>query len=160
MKGRQHNRPAYGKLIILVILISVAFFLSAQTWPSVSDTIGYVYAGRQLANEYGLKYIGQNKQGGGPCFSLYAFQIRIPDNPHIFQGLPPRSPILLTDSKTLIDQAQVVHCVVPLLAIVGLLALGVAVIPVLNQLYYGGILFPSYALLAGEIAPRGNQHVT
>jgi hypothetical protein len=104
------------------ILCGMAFLLLAQRLPTISDPIGYVYAAERLANGQGLTHEDANNQFGPTYFSLYAFQIRRSDDLRMYLGFPPGLPILLTAGILLTERATAVHYVVPLLAMVGLVA--------------------------------------
>jgi 4-amino-4-deoxy-L-arabinose transferase-like glycosyltransferase len=114
----------YARILLLTLLgLSTVFFLwFAQTIPVISDTIGYVYAGERLAAGHGLTFEDPLNEGAGPYFSLYAFQIRRPDDARMFLGYPPGFPILLATAIWLSGQATAVYYIVPLLALLGLAA--------------------------------------
>lgn len=122
MQGNRRDALARGLLAALIVLNGTFFFSLAQTWPDVSDTIGYAYAGQRLAAGYGLTFEDVNNQIAGPYFSLYAFQIRRAGDPRMFLGFPPGFPILLAAGIVLTGSPTAVYYVVPLLAILGLLA--------------------------------------
>jgi hypothetical protein len=109
-------------LLALLSLSSVFFFRSVQTIPTISDTIGYVYAGQRLAAGHGLTYEDSHNELAGPYFSLYAFQIRRPDDARMFLGYPPGFPLLLAAGVLLTGWTTAVYYVTPILAVVGLIA--------------------------------------
>lgn len=121
VKVSKCNNVAHGILIALILLGGTFFFSLAQTLPDTSDTIGYVYAGQRLASGHNLSFEDVNNQIAGPYFSLYAFQIRRPDDARMFLGFPPGFPILLATGIVLTGASAAVYYVVPLLAALGLL---------------------------------------
>lgn len=108
--------------VIWAILIGIAFILLAETTPMISDSIGYVYAAERLADGQGLTYEDPNNQYGPSYFSMYAFQIRQPETLQMFLGFPPGFSLLLAGGILLTGQTTAVFYVVPLLAVLGLLA--------------------------------------
>jgi hypothetical protein len=107
-------------MVALAIAVGATIFSLTQTSPSISDTIGYAYAGQRLASRDGLTYLDPNNELAGPYFSLYAFQIRRPEDPRMYLGFPPGFPMLLLAGIRLTGNLQTIHYVVPFLAIVGL----------------------------------------
>lgn len=109
-------------LLALVILIGATFFSVAETLPTGSDELGYVYAGERLSNHDGLTYEDPNNVLAGPYFSPFAFQIRRTDDARMFLGYPPGLPILLASGIKLTNQVEAIYFVIPFFAILGTLA--------------------------------------
>lgn len=108
-------------LLILICIMGAFFFRYAQQMPSISDTIGYVYAAEQLASGHGLVFEDSNNDEVAPFFSLFAFQIRRDNSPHLYLGFPPGFPLLLALGILLTGSLNAVHYVVPFLSVVGLI---------------------------------------
>ncbi len=103
-------------------LVAVALLALTQTQPDISDPIGYVYAGQRLSQGHGLTFEDANNTVAGPYFSLYAFQIARPDDPRHYLGFPPGFPILLAAGSLVGADSRAIHYVVPLLAVLTLVA--------------------------------------
>ncbi len=108
--------------LILLVAVGGGFLILAETLPVGSDSIGYIYAGEQLAQGNGPTYEDSNNQLAGPFFSMFAFQIRQPDDPRMFLGFPPGLSILLAFGIWLTGNVIAVHYVVPVLSIASLIA--------------------------------------
>lgn len=122
--GREQVRSylAHGVLVLLLIVQGTAFFSIAQTVPTISDPIGYVYAAQRLANGHGPTFEDANNLTAGPYFSMFAFQIRRTDDPRMFLGFPPGCSLLMAAGILLTGKAAAAYYVVPLLAVLGLVA--------------------------------------
>jgi hypothetical protein len=76
-----------------------------------------------MADGHGLTYKDVNNQIAGPYFSMYAFQIwRDDDSSRTFLGFPPGFPLLLASAITVTGSSTTVYFVVPILAVLGILA--------------------------------------
>lgn len=122
MKRAILNHVPFLLAVGWAILIGIAFILLAETTPMITDSIGYVYAAERLADGQGLTYDDPNNQYGPSYFTIYAFQIRRPDTLQMFLGFPPGVSLLLAVGILLTGQTTAVSYVVPLLAVLGLLA--------------------------------------
>ncbi len=115
------KRPPITSLLLFLVAIGVCFIFLAQTLPDVADTMGYVYAGQRLAAGDGVTLEDPNNQLAGPFFSMFAFQIRQPNDFRMFLGFPPGFPLLLATGIWLTGQANAIHYVVPVLSIISLI---------------------------------------
>jgi hypothetical protein len=107
-------RPGW-LLLLLALGCGAAFLLLAERQPNVADTIGYVYAGEQLARGEGLVYHDTNNRVEAPYFAPFAFNILRPGSPDPAFGFPPGLPLLLAAGILLAGNGAV-HFVVPLLS--------------------------------------------
>jgi hypothetical protein len=94
------------------MLIAFLFYRLADPEPSISDPIGYLYAGARLAEGDGLSFADGNNEIAGPFFMPFAFQVSRPGDPRHFLGFPPGFPLLLAVGA----RVNAIHAVVPLLA--------------------------------------------
>jgi 4-amino-4-deoxy-L-arabinose transferase-like glycosyltransferase len=116
------GRRAAGRLVTLTFVVGVALVIHTQTQPEISDPIGYLYAGEQLARGEGLSYQDSNNEIAGPYFTLYAFQVSRPDNAAHYLGFPPGLPLLLAGGVVAGGDSRAMYYVVPLLAVLALAA--------------------------------------
>ena len=103
-------------VLLFAALTSVAFVRQAEREPTISDQLGYLYAGERLAAGHGLTYEDDNNETAGPYFALYAFQIRREGSAAHYLGFPPGFPILLAAAAWMTGAPAAMHAVVPLLA--------------------------------------------
>jgi hypothetical protein len=116
---RRHLRP-YILLFILCLFLGIVFFTYTLTSPEIEDSIGYIYAGEQLALGQGPTYLDPNSAIAGPYFSMYAFQIGRDDDARMYLGFPPGYPLLLALGIVVTRSPESAHYVVPVLALAGL----------------------------------------
>jgi 4-amino-4-deoxy-L-arabinose transferase-like glycosyltransferase len=109
-------RAAALSVIALAFAVAVVFTRLAETEPTISDPIGYLYAGERLAASKGPTYEDEHNTLAGPYFSLYAFQVRRPDSTTQYLGFPPGFSLLLAAAARLSGASSAMHAVVPLLA--------------------------------------------
>lgn len=103
-------------VLLLAVLTAAAFVSLAEREPTISDPLGYLYAGERLAGGRGLTYEDGNNETAGPYFALYAFQIRREGSAAHYLGFPPGLPILLAAAAWVTAAPAAMHAVVPLLA--------------------------------------------
>ena len=118
------RRPSRGPRLLLFALIlgvAVAFFSLAQTNPQINDTIGYAFAGQQIASGHGLALVDSNELTGGAYFSMFAYPVEREGDLRPFFGFPPGLPLLLGAGALLSGNMDAVYYVVPLLAVAGLI---------------------------------------
>ncbi|MCP4421013.1 MAG: hypothetical protein GY805_30755 [Chloroflexi bacterium] len=120
MSSSCHKNLPFIALSILAVLLGMAFFLIAETSPNIADSIGYAYAGERLAAGHGVTYDDPNNRLTNPYFSLFAFQIKRPNDNRMFLGYPPGFPLLLAAGIILTGHTTFIHYVTPLLAIIGI----------------------------------------
>lgn len=95
-----------------------------QRYPTISDSVGYLYAGIQLANGEGLAYQDPLNETVAPYFLLHAYRIHPEKSPQTVYGYPPGLPFLLGVSLWLTGGWQgAVFWVVPALAVLGLIGI-------------------------------------
>ncbi len=100
-----------------LIGIGIALFALVETAPGVADTMGYLYAGRQLAAGHGPVYEDDLNAAIAPVFSPFAFQIRRTPDRRLYLGYPPGQPLLLAAGRWITGRASAENYVVPFLAV-------------------------------------------
>lgn len=109
---RVQSHPLTAAALLLSVVIFLVFGALVERTPTISDPLGYLYAGQRLAEGRGPTYEDANDAIAGPYFVLYAFQVsRAGDLAH-YLGFPPGFPLLLAGGA-LVGAADFV---VPLLA--------------------------------------------
>ena len=103
-------------------LIAAALLSLTQTQADVSDPVGYLYAGQRLAEGNGLSFEDPYNEVAGPYFVPYAFQVSRPGDAAHYLGFPPGFPILLAGGSLAGADARAATYVVPLLAVLSLVA--------------------------------------
>ncbi len=119
--------PKIPLLLFLALSVGVGYLLLTHTVRRAgdTDTLGYVYAARRLADGAGLTYFDANNLRVGPYFSLNAFRIVRDSQTGIKHlGFPPGLPILLAPTELLTGREGAIFFGVPLFAIVSLFAMG------------------------------------
>ena len=116
-------KTSYSYVILAILLTSVGivFCSVAQTQPLSADTIGYFFAGQQLANDKGLAYTDTYNQTISPFFYPHAFRMTHEDSATAFFGYPPGLPILIAIAGKLTGNPQFAAYTVPALATLGVL---------------------------------------
>jgi hypothetical protein len=107
-------------LVILLVTTGAFLFRFAERQPNINDTIGYVYAGQRLAAGEGMSLYDAHNQWQQPFFTMYAFRIQQPGDERLYLVYPPGLPLLLASAILLTGWSDVVHYVVPLLALAGI----------------------------------------
>ncbi len=121
MTERRSATLALGALLVLLLLAGWAYVGLRQRQPTISDTIGYVVAGRGLAQGNGLAYDDPLNEEIGPYFTLYAFGVTRPGDARFFLGFPPGYPLLVGAGIWLAGTDAAAFLVSPLLALLALL---------------------------------------
>jgi 4-amino-4-deoxy-L-arabinose transferase-like glycosyltransferase len=109
-------QPQY-LIAIVTVAVAVCFLSLVEKSPSIADTIGYTYAGEQLAGGKGLAFVDDHNATLGPYFSMFAYQIRREPGRALYFGFPPGLPLLLAFGAVV----SRIHYIVPLLAAAGVL---------------------------------------
>lgn len=117
-----------GLLIILAFVLSLAYM---QPNPTITDTIGYVQASRQLAEGKGLAYFDPHNRDGHSFYTLYAFKVMRPDNPNPYFSYPPGTAILAAALAKLLGRSAAMPVFSALMA-----ALAIASISCLGTLLH------------------------
>lgn len=99
-------------MILFAVVATILFGLLVEKEPAISDSIGYLYAGKRLASGNGLSYEDPNNAIAGPYFVPYAFQVSRKGDQLHYLGFPPGFPLLLAFGELL----GLIHFVVPFLS--------------------------------------------
>ncbi len=109
------HAPAW-LILLIAILTAVVFARLAEREPTISDPLGYLYAGERLAGGHGLTYEDGHNATAGPYFALYAFQVKREGSAAHYLGFPFGFPMLLAAAAWISGAPDAMHAVVPLLA--------------------------------------------
>lgn len=82
-------------LVVVVIAAGVGLLSLTNLYPTIPDSIGYVYAGQQLAQGEGLSHHDPLNRELAPLFYLHSFRAVETGSPRASFGYPPGYPILI-----------------------------------------------------------------
>lgn len=100
---------------VLWLLLSLT-----QTQLTISDSIGYLYAGQRVAAGYGLTFTDNYNVSAGPYFYPHAFRLVGEPTANATFGYPPGFPILIAAGVLLAQEADFAYFVTPILACLSL----------------------------------------
>ena len=109
---RVRPHPLTAAALLVSVVIFLVFGALVERIPTISDPLGYLYAGQRLAEGRGPTYEDANDAIAGPYFVMYAFQVSRAEESTHYLGFPPGFPLLLAGGA-LVGAADFV---VPLLA--------------------------------------------
>jgi hypothetical protein len=116
------ERVAPLALLIVVIAAGIGLLLLTNRYPTNPDSIGYIYAGLQLADGEGLGQYNALNRDVAPFFYLHSFRAVEAGSPRAWFGYPPGYAVLIALAVVVSGSSGAAFYVTALLPLVALVA--------------------------------------